>query len=401
VLSQLLAVAVLCAETASRAAPPPGGKTEFNVVPVAGGDSDVGLGGGAIGDLARLRPGAEPFIWRLELGVFATFKPGDGERGFRSPYQDYYLELAVPRLTEWLRLELRPSYTVDGTQRYYGLGNASPPPPVDLPPSASQYERRRAAVIGSLRAKVAAKLYVRAGGDYARIALDVPAGGVLDEQRRRGPDDVRAILEGPDRHGLAAGQIGLEYDSRDNEIVTRTGSFHQLLVRASPRLGPSHPFHFTEANATLRVYRAPLRWLQVAARMVGDVLVGQPPIYELTRIADTSVVGGSKGIRGVPGQRYYGKVKLFGNVETRAEVWRFHWFGKPFALAAAGFVDAGRVWAELRPHPELDGRGLGLKYGLGGGLRLQEGQTFVVRADVAWSPDAEPIGAYFSAGETF
>ena len=27
--------------------------------------------------------------------------------------------------------------------------------------------------------------------------------------------------------------------------------------------------------------------------------------------------------------------------------------------------------------------------------------SFVVRADVAWSPDAEPIGGYLGAGEAF
>jgi hypothetical protein len=32
---------------------------------------------------------------------------------------------------------------------------------------------------------------------------------------------------------------------------------------------------------------------------------------------------------------------------------------------------------------------------------LQEGETFVVRFDVAWSPDAHPVGVYFTAGEIF
>jgi hypothetical protein len=55
----------------------------------------------------------------------------------------------------------------------------------------------------------------------------------------------------------------------------------------------------------------------------------------------------------------------------------------------------------LHAHPELDGTGLGLKYGVGTGLRFQEGRTFVVRADLAWSPDARPIGGYFAAGQIF
>jgi hypothetical protein len=32
---------------------------------------------------------------------------------------------------------------------------------------------------------------------------------------------------------------------------------------------------------------------------------------------------------------------------------------------------------------------------------LQQGKTFVVRGDIAWSPDARPVGAYVGAGQTF
>src|SRR5262249_54930034 len=136
-------------------------------------------------------------------------------------------------------------------------------------------------------------------------------------------------------------------------------------------------------------------------RLVGDILLGDAPFYELTRIDDLSIFGGAGGVRGVPGQRYYGKVKVFGNLEARAEMWHFTISGKRLVLAGALFADAGRVWVALHDHPEREGTGLGPKPGLGGGLRLQEGKTFVVRLDVAWSPDAHPIGAYFGAGEPF
>ena len=65
------------------------------------------------------------------------------------------------------------------------------------------------------------------------------------------------------------------------------------------------------------------------------------------------------------------------------------------------FFDAGRVWADSTPQPELDGQGLGLKYGAGGGLRLQSGSSFLLRLDVAASPDASPVSGYFSAGQIF
>ena len=144
------------------------------------------------------------------------------------------------------------------------------------------------------------------------------------------------------------------------------------------------------------------RWLTLSARVVGDVLLGAPPFYELARFEETQALGGGSAVRGVPAQRYHGKVKLFANLEARADLVGFRLRGKPMVLGGALFVDGGRIWTELtRRHPDLDGTGLGLKYGLGGGLRLQQGRTFVVRADVAWSPDARPVSAYFTAGQIF
>ena len=144
----------------------------------------------------------------------------------------------------------------------------------------------------------------------------------------------------------------------------------------------------------------------LAGRVVGDLLFGDVPLYELSRAVDTYAIGGSNGVRGVPAQRYYGKAKVFGNVELRGKLFDFRAFGKALTLGAAAFLDGGRAWADTTPQPELDGaanlkNAFGLKYGAGGGLRLMSGTAFVLRADVAWSPDATPIGAYVVAGEIF
>jgi outer membrane protein assembly factor BamA len=162
------------------------------------------------------------------------------------------------------------------------------------------------------------------------------------------------------------------------------------------------PYRYAQATADVRFY-IPL-WMPriiLAARAAGDVLYGAPPFYELARFEDTYAIGGLNGVRGVPAQRYYGKVKALGNVELRTELVSFHALGKPLIFGIVGFLDGGRVWADTRPQPELDGRGIGLKYGVGGGLRLQSGSAFVIRADVAWSPDATPVGGYFAAGQMF
>jgi hypothetical protein len=163
------------------------------------------------------------------------------------------------------------------------------------------------------------------------------------------------------------------------------------------------PYSYQQLNATARFFFTPwTRWLTISWRIVGDALLGSPPFYELGRFDENPALGGARGVRGVPALRYYGKVKVLENFELRSEVWSFSLWRKPMVLGVGAFADGGRLWAELgRRHPELDGSGWGLKYGLGGGLRLQEGETFVVRFDVAWSPDAHPVGVYFTAGEIF
>jgi hypothetical protein len=378
--------------------------TELNVIPFVGGDSDVGIGVGVVGDLAGVQPEVSPFRWRLEAAGFITFKPGEGTgKSLTIPFQDYYLLLAVPRLGRdgRMRVEVRPSFTDESTQRYYGIGNASPRPPDDFPVARTLYRRRHASLSVAGRWTLEDHLFIRYQLDYTQNWISTRPDSILAQQRT-GPDPyVRSLLDGPVDHGVGAAEARLEYDTRDNEIVTHGGAFHHLRLRLCPRLGRGQPFEYGSLDLTLRVYRTPFRWLTVSARLVGDLLFGDPPFYELTRVDDSSVLGGGKGIRGVPGQRYYGKIKLYGNFEAQTPVWSFRVKGKQFILSTAMFVDGGRVWTDYTRHAELDGTGLGLKGGVGGGLRLQEGSTFIVRADLAWSPDAQPIGAYFNAGQMF
>jgi outer membrane protein assembly factor BamA len=384
--------------------PPSRPRTEINFIPVVGGDSDVGIGAGVVGDVARLNPDYTPYRWRAEIGAFITFKPGQGDGKVTSPFQDYYLVFTLPQLmsARRLRVEFRPSYTSESTQLFYGVGNASPWPPASLDVQQAQYARRRMTFTAAARMYFIEHFLLRFAVDLTQNWLTVRPDSILADQQTNGSERVKSLLDGPERHGIAASELAVLYDTRDNEIVTRHGSFHQIKVRGSPRLGPALPFEFGQVNATARFYRSPVQRIVLSARVVADLLFGDPPFYELTRVDDMSVVGGGKGIRGVPGQRYYGKIKVFSNVEGRVEAWQFKLRQKPFVLSTAAFFDSGRVWADFFSRaPELDGRGLGLKYGVGGGLRLQEGTTFIIRFDVAWSPDARPIAVYFNAGQIF
>jgi outer membrane protein assembly factor BamA len=379
-------------------------KTEFGAVPVLGGDSDVGFGGGALASLTWLEPGFRPYRRRLEVGGIATFKHRFNQ--WEVPYQDYYFLWIDPHLIRnRLRLEFRPSYTNEAYQLYYGIGNASVAPP-RAPGEAVQryfqYGRMHPTVLARVRATLGGGFYALTGVALTLNRLDIhaPSKVLFDASGAAGPllSSFGTLAD----HAVLLFEYGLVFDTRDDETSPQSGANHQLKLRLSPGGSEAFPYRYGQLNLTARFYVTPIpRWLTFAMRAVGDAQFGDPPFYELARFEDTFAVGGGRGVRGVPAQRYYGKIKALGNFETRTNVAFLRIGSKDYALGLVAFIDAGRVWSDWAYHPELDGTGIGLKWGVGGGIRFQQGTAFVVRADVAWSPDARPLGAYFTAGQIF
>ncbi|MBN2803809.1 MAG: hypothetical protein JXR91_12010 [Deltaproteobacteria bacterium] len=144
--------------------------------------------------------------------------------------------------------------------------------------------------------------------------------------------------------------------------------------------------------------------MTAALHFSGDMMFGNVPFYELSKVTGLEVVnavGGEKGVRGVPAQRYAGKIKLFGNFELRALFYRFNIKSERFGLGWTLFFDAGRVCADWKKDSNLDGNGAGIKIGAGGGPRILWGDVVVIRADVAYSKDASPVGFYVEATRAF
>jgi hypothetical protein len=390
----------------AKAENPATGKLEVDFFPIAGGDSDVGIGGGELSNVARLRgreePGRASFFWKIEDAALLTFKLRNNS--FIIPFIDVWAMWTVPHFGPdgRLRLEVRPSYTDERTLGYYGIGNASRYPD-NVPIDTLEYRRTHPTLAAKLRVELLDNCFASIGSSFTFSRLAVGANTLLEQDRTSGSAEVRQLLGNLHSHAIELAEFGLEYDSRDQETVPHHGQHHMLLARLSPAFGSWMPYDYLQIEAIARFYTTPIpRWLSLSFRVVGDSFIGTPPFYELARFDDTPAIGGGKAIRGVPAQRYHGKVKVFGNLEARSDVLPFTLRNKPFVLAVALFFDGGRSWTEMfHAHPELDGNGLGLKYGVGGGLRLQEGKTFVVRADIAWSPDARPLGGYFDAGEIF
>jgi outer membrane protein assembly factor BamA len=383
--------------------PPHEDKTDANIVPVVGGTTDIGFGAGEFSSLTRLHAGADPYLWQLESAGLVTFKPGIGG-GVQVPYQDFFMKLTVPRLFgSATRLEIRPEYSWEATLGYYGLGNAS----TDVRPSGATdsyffYGRVHPTIDATLHWRVVDHLAARTGLRYTQNWIQVAAGTRLAQDLDAGSSEVKGLLGSTRSHGVALFTYGIEWDNRDNAVAPHRGLFTEGAISLSPGGTPEYPYRYGQGTIIARGF-VPLgsKRLTLAVRGVADAFFGDPPFYEMARFDDTYALGGPNGVRGIPAQRYYGKAKVFGNVEVRGDVTSFHALGKKLLFGLVAFADGGRVWADYTPHPELDGTGVGLKYGVGGGARLQSGAHFILRADVAWSPDARPIGGYFSADQAF
>jgi hypothetical protein len=365
---------------------------EVGGFPLVGGDTDNGFGLGVIGSVAEFELGRPRYAWKLDLAAFYATK--------RMPPTPSYLDvgvlLTVPALLDdHLRLEVRPSFTLDDALPFFGLGN-QPAVPTVISATHDHYQRMHPSVYVNARWRLSPRWFVLEGIELTYNKIGAAANSTL--VRELGADDPALTRA----HGVARLEAGVAYDSRDDELAPGAGQWHALTVRASPRIGDAFPYGYGQFDLTLRGYTTLVpRALVLALRVVVDAQTGDVPFYEQSRYAETSAIGGGQGVRGVPAYQFYGRGKVFGNAELRWKAWRGAALGRRFTLGFAAFVDAGRVWAELATDPVRDGGGLGLHWGVGGGVRLQQGRAFLVRADLAWSPDARPVGAYLMADHAF
>jgi outer membrane protein assembly factor BamA len=365
------------------------------------------VGGGVIVSFSRRTPGLDPFLYRIELVSMTMFKSLDGS--LRVPYMDNYVDVSLPHLLEHkLKLQVRAAYTRESTIKYYGVGNASAlPRDRSLNDPMYAYFWQHPGFTGKLSEHIAGPLWLVFQLGYTYNDVRVRDGTKLDADRKSGVACFKASECQIRSHSDLTLGYGAEIDTRDHEVSPTDGQYDTVRLALSPGGASGFSEPWVRFDASVRGY-IPVAGdsTVIALRGTVDALFGEPPIYELARYDDigllgTGALGGPNGIRGIPAQRYHGKLKLFGNVELRSYFWDFHFLDKINRLGFVVFADVGRVWAEYASHPELDGTGLGLKYGLGAGLRLLGGKTFVLRVDLAWSPDARPIGGYLAAGNAF
>lgn len=380
-------------------------RLELGLLPAINFDSDTGFGFGVIANLAQFEPDASPYAWRVSAQAYASVK--DGPEGAEFPLQHHYIKLDVPQfLDDTVRLRVVGRFRRQVNTGYYGLGNASKDDvsiddfdadtmPVEHERAFrfNQYDRFFPQLRADLQLELFGDVEAFAGVGITWNWVSSYAGSKLEADT--------SDLVGVGRHGVIDTQLGLLFDTRDNETAPQTGMFHELSLRGAKLAERSGGYG--GANLTLRVYQSIYEaYLVVAARVMTDLQWGDVPVYELAEhggLFPEAAIAGGQAIRGPPGQRYHGKIKLLGNVELRSKLVDFILFDNHFNLGLIGFFDTGRIWADYSTDELLDGTGVGLEYGAGGGLRIQWGETFVIRGDVGWSPDG--LGIYININHIF
>ena len=103
------------------------------------------------------------------------------------------------------------------------------------------------------------RFYLLGGSVYTQNWLLVPPNSLLAQAQTCPSPEVREIIGSFAPHGVELLEGGIEYDSRDNEIVTRRGQFHTAFIRVSPRWETALPYAYERLNLTARFYTTPVR----------------------------------------------------------------------------------------------------------------------------------------------
>jgi hypothetical protein len=372
--------------------------------PLIAGNSDIGVQFGAVGTLTRFADGVVPYRWNMD--VVATLALKSGPNGSEITQQSYQWNIDVPSLANG-RVRVNPQILYYRTinQLYFGLGNASSAEaPADASPRYFQFDDRQARLRVLTRVALRAPVDLMIGAQYRFEDPHPYSGGRLEQ------DAAAGTVRGVRPMSLFTLAAGFLFDSRDNEVFPRSGGFHHLGLRGTFGAPQIEQVGYAGVGAQVASYWKVVGPLSFALRGVVDLQLGNVPVYDLYTggaFYTDEMIGGSSSVRGVPVGRYSGMIKLYGNAELRALLLRIRILDQQFRLGGNLLFDTGRLWTDYTFRSPLDGSGVGLKWGAGGGAYLVWGQAAVFRVEIAYSPDARagnpglPLGIYVEDGVMF
>ncbi|MBI4820310.1 MAG: BamA/TamA family outer membrane protein [Deltaproteobacteria bacterium] len=353
------------------------------VVPNVAFDTDDGLGFGIRGELAIDEDGYEPYHTGWVVHAFASTRGYHHHRvrfdrvGF-GPEQRLRLTIHLA-WRQWLN---------DG---YWGIGNRTAREREyvkDFEEGDPGRRRYRYSLFQpfahmTLRARIDGPwlAYGALTGKYSIV--ETYPGSLLALERPFGLDGgVTVQLQG-----------GLLYDSRKPEGTPTSGVLAELGARIAPPL-PTGAGTFGGVMGSVRAFWGITDRLVLAGRLMGEVMFGEIPFYEMVHwggLFPVTGFGGFETIRGLSFGRFRAPGKAVLNTELRLSVFEHTLADEPFVWQLVPYADAGVVFLgdETR-----HGGGPEIHPGFGGGLRAIWQRDFVARIDAGagLDPIVEPDG---------
>lgn len=400
----------------------------FGGVPALGYDPDAGFLFGAVGNIYRYDGVTAPYRETVSFQLLMTHKL----------VQDHALSLDALRAFDLpLRVNARIGFSETFGQNYCGLGPTvtcdiadaeRDADLLDLEGEARDAHVRRYFVFPYISPNVTLNLRWRVNAppvdktvhdDFKieimggwRGALYVP--GIPFDDDKDGRLDLfpyagsryAADFPGGEPGFASVVQAGVIVDHRDNEPSPRHGWLVETSLRgAHPIVGST--WSWAGANLTLRGYTPllpssidPDRRLVVAARLIADGVLGDPPVVEMAKIGgsvDLATYGGGDLGRGIRGQRFLGRVKLLEQQELRWHFYDFDALGQRFGLITNAFLDAGLVGLSADEFGEAR-----LPIGFGAAFAISWNENFILRVDVAASSvEGFAPYPYITLGQSF
>ena len=357
---------------------------ETSALPALNFNADEGFGYGITAQAFQYGNGTlRPYRYTIQPLLFLTTK---GRRDLSVFFDAPHLLPGGWRVSSYAGWEQQQATP------YYGVGNATTRQEgleEEPNPYFYRYGRKRLRLSSDFQRPIAGPLRVLVGASVRTTELDqtpFDSGTTLVAQEYSG-----TALR---KESVAAGRVGLVYDTRDRETGPTRGQWIEGLVQRSPA-------PFTRITGTARTYVPFGSRVVWAQRVVAQNVSGDVRFDEMTTIQgsfrDDEGVGGAGTVRGLPKNRFIGKGLVFANEELRWRAADFRARGRESALILSTFIDAGRVWERGL---STDGLFSDYHVGYGAGARLRYGQNFVVALDIGHSKESTaPI--YIGLGYLF
>ncbi len=198
--------------------------------------------------------------------------------------------------------------------------------------------------------------------------------------------DTTGDTYSPNDFSTLSAELGFELDGRDHPSAPYTGYYASLGGSYTPEVF-NNQSSFGKVYGDLRGYLGYKRNLSLALRFSAEKIFGNYPFFE------SAFLGGSRSLRGYPGERFAGSSSVLGSAELRLKLFKMNLLlGE--TLGVFGFAETGRVFTESdnskQWHPAF-----------GGGLFMHlVGREITLKLTLASSKETKTL-IYFTTGFGF